>query len=244
MRRPRAVHDRTLRRFVVLSLLAAAGAACERGAGLEGERVDGSAGSGPEAARGVLDTAPLPPSAPEVAPDSARVPSIAPAHAPAGDTVFAVTPDELAALSAELDVPVAGVRRSQLRDTYTEARGDRVHEALDIAAPRGTPVLSATHGRVLRLFDSRPGGLMVYATDASERFILLYGHLDGYAPGLTDGAPLTRGQVIGYVGSTGNARADAPHLHFGILRGRPAQSWSTGIAVNPYPLLVRDSSSP
>jgi peptidoglycan LD-endopeptidase LytH len=231
-----------LQRFAVLSLLVAA-VACERRADRDGEHADGPAGSEPEAGSGVLDTA-VPASASEVPLAPVPVPSIEPTHAPATDTLVAVTPRELAALSAILDVPVAGVRRSQLRDTYTEARGDRVHEALDIAAPRGTPVLSAADGRVLRLFDSRPGGLMVYATDASERFILLYGHLDGYAPGLTNGAPLTRGQVIGYVGTTGNAPVDAPHLHFAILRGRPTVSWSTGIAVNPYPLLVRDSASP
>ena len=103
-------------------------------------------------------------------------------------------PVDLAALSAVLVVPVEGVLRAQLRDTYDEVRGSRLHEAMDILVPRGTPVLSATDGRVLKLFDSKPGGLMVYATDASERFILLYGHLDGYAEGLSDGAPLARGR--------------------------------------------------
>lgn len=156
---------------------------------------------------------------------------------PASLPIEAAVPGELAQLSAALVVPVAGVARSSLRDTYAEARGERVHEALDILAPRGTPVLSATDGRVLRLFNSKPGGLMVYATDRSERFILLYGHLDGYAEGLQDGMPLVRGQVIGYVGTTGNAPADTPHLHFGILRGEPNVSWSVGVPVNPYPLL-------
>jgi peptidoglycan LD-endopeptidase LytH len=151
--------------------------------------------------------------------------------------------DELAALSAALVVPVAGVERWQLQDTYTDARsGGRTHDAIDILAPRGTPVLSATDGRLLRMFDSKPGGLMVYATDPTERFILLYGHLDSYAPGLQDGMPLRRGQVIGYVGTTGNAAPDTPHLHFGILRGDPAVAWFEGTAVNPYPLLVPGGS--
>jgi murein DD-endopeptidase MepM/ murein hydrolase activator NlpD len=144
-------------------------------------------------------------------------------------------------LAAGLVVPVSGVARSGLRDSYTEARGgggERAHEAIDIMAARGTPVLAATGGRLLKLFNSRPGGLMIYTTDASERFILFYGHLDGYAAGLTDGMRLTRGQVIGYVGTTGNAQADAPHLHFGILRGNPAVSWSAGTPVNPYLLLA------
>jgi peptidoglycan LD-endopeptidase LytH len=147
-------------------------------------------------------------------------------------------PQELADLRARLEVPVQGVLRSELHDSYTESRGGRLHEALDIMAPRGTPVLSATDGRLLRLFNSRPGGLMVYATDTSERFILLYGHLDAYAAGLSDGMRLERGQVIGYVGTTGNAPDGAPHLHFGILRGNPNVSWWEGMPVNPYPLLV------
>jgi peptidoglycan LD-endopeptidase LytH len=152
----------------------------------------------------------------------------------------AAEPEELAALRAVLIVPVAGVERWELHDTFTQARGDgeRAHEAIDIPAPRGTPVLSATDGRLLRVFESKAGGLMVYATDASERFILLYGHLDGYASGLRDGMPLSRGQVIGYVGTTGNAPPETPHVHFGILRGDPAVSWWGGAAVNPYPLLV------
>jgi peptidoglycan LD-endopeptidase LytH len=145
-------------------------------------------------------------------------------------------------MSITLDVPVSGVIRSQLRDTYDERRGeDRTHEALDILAPRGTPVLSATDGRLLKLFDSKPGGLMVYAADASGRFILLYGHLDGYADGLREGMPVVRGQLLGYVGTTGNAAADTPHLHFGILRGQPDVSWWEGEAVNPYPLLMSAS---
>ena len=141
-------------------------------------------------------------------------------------------------LTAELIIPVQGVVFADLVDTYTEARGTRVHEAIDILAPRGTPVLSAVDGTLLKLFNSKAGGLMVYATDLTERYILLYGHLDGYAEGLTNGMQLKRGQVIGYVGTTGNAPPGTPHLHFGILRGQPRVSWSAGEAVNPYPLFV------
>ena len=148
------------------------------------------------------------------------------------------TPRDLADLSARLDVPVQGITRPQLRDTYAEPRGGRVHEALDIPAARGTRVIAATDGRVLKLFNSKAGGLMVYTTDANERFILLYGHLDRYATGLKDGMRLQRGQVIGYVGTTGNAPAGRPHLHFAILRGRPNVAWWSGTPVNPYPLLV------
>lgn len=164
------------------------------------------------------------------------VPSVVTSRADTGS--IAATASELADLSAKLDVPVRGITRPRLRDTYGESRGGRSHEALDIPAARGTPVISATDGRVLKLFNSKAGGLMVYATDASERFILLYGHLDRYATGLSEGARLERGQEIGFVGTTGNAPAGTPHLHFAILRGRPARAWWSGTPVNPYPLLV------
>jgi murein DD-endopeptidase MepM/ murein hydrolase activator NlpD len=154
------------------------------------------------------------------------------------DTVPLPTPRQLADLSAALDVPLQGTTPAQLRDTYAEPRGDHLHEALDILAPRGTPVVSATDGRLLKLFHSKAGGLMVYAMDTSELFILLYGHLEGYAIGLWEGMPLERGQVIGYVGTSGNAPVGTPHLHFAILRGQPLVSWSVGAPVNPYPLLV------
>jgi murein DD-endopeptidase MepM/ murein hydrolase activator NlpD len=144
-------------------------------------------------------------------------------------------------LAAEgLIIPVRGIQPSQLRDTYNEQRGGgvRAHEALDIPAPRGTPVLSATGGRVLKLFDSKAGGKMVYAADSSERFILMYAHLDSYANGLAEGQPLTRGQVIGAVGTTGNAPPNLPHLHFAIARSNDVKVWWKGMPVNPYPSLV------
>ena len=145
---------------------------------------------------------------------------------------------DLAVLRRELTVPVAGVAASALHDSYAELRGGtRAHEALDILAPRGTPVLSAANGRVLKLFSSVPGGLMVYATDSTERFILMYGHLDAYAPGLADGQVLRQGQQVGVVGSTGNAAANAPHLHFAIARAGDLKQWWKGAPVNPYPLL-------
>jgi peptidoglycan LD-endopeptidase LytH len=139
-----------------------------------------------------------------------------------------------------LIVPVQGIEASALHDTYNEQRGGgtRPHEALDIPAPRGTPVLSATGGRVLKLFDSKAGGRMVYAADSSERFILMYAHLDAYAPGLADGQPLKRGQVIGTVGTTGNAPPTVPHLHFAIARSNDVKVWWKGAPVNPFPLLA------
>ena len=154
------------------------------------------------------------------------------------DTASFATMDEPGTLSDELIIPVQGVGYADLVDTYTESRGARVHEAIDILAPRGTPVVSAVDGTLLKLFNSKAGGLMVYATDVSERYILLYGHLDSYAAGLSNGMQLKRGQVIGYVGTTGNAPPGTPHLHFGILRGQPRVSWSVGEPLNPYPLFV------
>ncbi len=145
---------------------------------------------------------------------------------------------DLAVLRRELTVPVAGVPASALHDTYAELRGGtRPHEALDILAPRGTPVLSSASGRVLKLFNSKAGGLMVYAADSSGRFILMYGHLDAYAPGLADGQPLRQGQQIGIVGTTGNAPANTPHLHFAVARAGDLRQWWKGTPVNPFPLL-------
>jgi peptidoglycan LD-endopeptidase LytH len=153
----------------------------------------------------------------------------------------ATTPSEGSAATLSLIVPVRGIAPTQLRDTYDEQRGggSRTHEALDIPAPRGTPVLSATGGRVLKLFESKAGGHMVYAADSSERFILMYAHLDSYANGLVEGQPLTRGQVLGAVGTTGNAPPNLPHLHFAIARSNDVKVWWKGMPVNPYPVLVR-----
>ena len=175
-----------------------------------------------------------------VAPAAAAPIPIPPADpASRADTTAAPAPDELAALRATLVIPVQGIRADQLRDTYAEARGERVHEALDIAAPRNTPVLSAADGRLTKLHASVAGGLMIYAADPGDRFVLMYGHLERYADGMTEGMALTKGQVIGYVGTSGNAPPDAPHLHFAIMRGKPSAAWWRGTPVNPYPLLAR-----
>lgn len=154
------------------------------------------------------------------------------------EVLVAPTAADIDALRAELVMPVAGVKPAQLFDSFNEKRGSsRRHEAIDIPAPRGTPVLSAAPGRVMRLFSSKDGGLMIYASDATQRFILMYAHLDSYARGLADGATLERGQAIGYVGTTGNAPPDLPHLHFAIARTPNVLRWWTGVPVNPYPLL-------
>jgi murein DD-endopeptidase MepM/ murein hydrolase activator NlpD len=146
---------------------------------------------------------------------------------------------ELEKLARRLTIPVAGVKAEDLLDTFDDLRGTRKHEALDIPAPRGTPVLSADDGKLLRLYTSERGGLMIYAADATERFILMYAHLDGYADGMRDGVALKRGQVIGYVGTTGNAPPNLPHLHFAIARSSDVSKWWQGTPVDPFPLFTR-----
>jgi peptidoglycan LD-endopeptidase LytH len=157
---------------------------------------------------------------------------------PADTATKTATTNELTDLAGKLIIPVQGVAASQLRDSYTSARQGHVHEALDIMSARGTPVLSATDGRLIKLHGSVAGGNMIYAADASDQFILMYGHLDRYADGISEKMLLKRGQIIGYVGSTGNAPETAPHLHFAIARGHPSIAWWKGEPVNPYPLLT------
>ncbi|MFL5559894.1 MAG: M23 family metallopeptidase, partial [Gemmatimonadaceae bacterium] len=124
--------------------------------------------------------------------------------------------------------------------SYTEPRGggSRSHQALDIPAPRNTPILAAADGRILRKFSSKDGGNMIYATDATEKFILMYAHLERYADGLTDDMPVRQGQVIGYVGTTGNAPPNLPHLHFALARVSDIRDWWKGRPINPFPLLA------
>ena len=135
-------------------------------------------------------------------------------------------------------IPVAGVDRSAMRDMFDEGRGHRRHEAIDILAPRGTPVIAADDGVVKKLFTSKPGGLTVYEFDPDQRFCYYYAHLDRYAAGLHEGQVLRRGEVLGYVGTTGNARKDTPHLHFALIRLDAERRWWKGTYVNPYPLLA------
>jgi murein DD-endopeptidase MepM/ murein hydrolase activator NlpD len=139
--------------------------------------------------------------------------------------------------SRHLIIPVTGVSRSLLRNTFSERRVLGAHEALDIAAPRGTPVIAVDDGRVAKLFLSLPGGRTIYQFDPHGNFAYYYAHLDAYAEGLREGMLVKRGDLLGYVGSTGNAAAHAPHLHFAIFRLGPEKRWWQGSAVNPYPFL-------
>ncbi len=170
---------------------------------------------------------------------AASSPSLPSSSRTTDTTSVLASSDELQELAGTLLIPVQGVRAGDLHDTFDERRdgGSRPHEALDILAPRGTPVLAATDGPLLKLFSSVAGGLMIYQADATDRFILMYGHLDRYADGLRNGQALRHGQVIGYVGTTGDAAGGPSHLHFAIARGHPSAAWWRGTPVNPYPLL-------
>jgi murein DD-endopeptidase MepM/ murein hydrolase activator NlpD len=135
-------------------------------------------------------------------------------------------------------MPVKGFDPKALRDNFDETRGLRRHEALDIMAARGTPVVAADDGAIAKLFRSVAGGITIYQYDPSEKFVYYYAHLDRYRDGLAQGETVKRGDVIGYVGSTGNAPANAPHLHFTIFQLGPEKKWWRGKAVNPYPYLA------
>jgi len=140
----------------------------------------------------------------------------------------------------DLRLPVDGVDRKDLRNTFADARGSRTHEALDILAPRGTKVRAIEDGRVQKLFTSKAGGLTIYEFDATQTFAYYYAHLDRYEDGLREGQMVKRGDIIGYVGSTGNASPDAPHLHFAIFRLGPDKQWWKGEPINPFLVLTED----
>lgn len=178
----------------------------------------------------------------EMEPAGARLASAAPVAlrgaAKAQPTVAAAA--MVPANARGLIIPVAGIGSSQLVDTFTAARsGGRRHDAIDIMAPRGTPVLAAAAGRVDKLFVSGQGGNTVYVRSPDRTLIYYYAHLDAYAPGLAEGVEVRQGQQIGTVGFTGDASPDGPHLHFEIQQTNADAGWwqHTG-SLNPYPLLV------
>lgn len=140
--------------------------------------------------------------------------------------------------SRKLELPVAGIHSSQLSNSFDEPRdGSRRHRAIDILAPRGTPVLAADDGRVLRVSWNSAGGNTVYATDVDSRIVYYYAHLDHYRDNLVAGVTLTKGDTIGFVGTTGNAPKDIPHLHFQIMRMPHDGKYWNGEPINPYTIL-------
>ncbi len=138
----------------------------------------------------------------------------------------------------EMAPPIRGLTLPELRDSFEEVHNGHRHEAIDIPAPRGTPVLAVVSGTIRKLFLSKPGGNTIYQFDETEVYCYYYAHLDRYREGLREGMRVERGEVIGFVGSTGNADARTPHLHFAIFELEPDKAWWKGKAVNPYPGLV------
>jgi murein DD-endopeptidase MepM/ murein hydrolase activator NlpD len=149
-----------------------------------------------------------------------------------------VAGDAAAKAPGKLMIPVEGMKLAQLSDNFDQPRGkERHHEALDIIAPKGTKVLAVADGKVVKLFNSKPGGLTVYQFDPTEKYAYYYAHLDRYAEGIKEGSVLKRGDLVGYVGTTGNANKDAPHLHFAVVELTPKKEWWKGTPVNPYPMM-------
>ena len=181
------------------------------------------------------------------------VPSSPPASVARSGNVVTVKPDQAPPVVVSeqvlvgpsgLALPVVGVRPDQLVDTYDEARGQgRRHDAIDIMAPEGSPVIAAADGTIEKLFNSVRGGITVYERSPDRKWMYYYAHLSAYAPGLHEGQQVKRGQVIAQVGHTGDASADGPHLHFAINSMAPGDGWWLGNAINPYPLLAGKRAS-
>ncbi len=135
-------------------------------------------------------------------------------------------------------IPVQGMTAQQLRDNFLQPRGGgRIHNAIDIMAPQGTPVIAAVDGKIEKLFYSKAGGVTIYQFDVNRERVYYYAHLDRYAEGIAEGQVVSQGTVIGYVGTTGNTRG-TPHLHFAIEVLTAEKRWWKGTPINPYPLLA------
>jgi septal ring factor EnvC (AmiA/AmiB activator) len=137
-----------------------------------------------------------------------------------------------------LTIPVAGADMSKVVDSFDAGRdGGRVHHALDILAPRGTPILAADDGRILRMSSNKLGGITMYTVDPANRVVYYYAHMDRYNDAMTPGQIIVRGDTLGYVGTTGNAPKDTPHLHFQIMRWPADGKYWNGEPIDPYELL-------
>ena len=160
-----------------------------------------------------------------------------PAQAVAAPPAFSADPLE-DLRQRQLTLPVLGIKKDELRDNFNEMRGGtRRHEAIDVLAPRNTPVLAVEDGEVAKLFLSEAGGITLYQFDPTEKYVYYYAHLERYVEGLKEGAKVKRGDVIGYVGTTGNAPRDTPHLHFAIFRMGEDKRWWEGTPLDPYSVL-------
>lgn len=162
-----------------------------------------------------------------------------PPAAPTGTTIILITEADLTYLRGRnLLIPVQGISSKQLRNTYDEARSQgRQHNAIDIMAQQGTPVLAVDDGVVIKLFQSDKGGITLYQLDPSGKYAYYYAHLSRYADDIAEGKVLKRGDVVGYVGDTGNAGNGNYHLHFEVSKLAAPRKWYGGIPINPYHLL-------
>lgn len=194
-------------------------------------------GARPEAGAPVVQTQPAPVASPITVTTPPPSPSAGASALPSPASEPPVLVSDLERLRQRgLLPPIAGLNVRAIRDTFEEMHGGHRHEAIDILSPRGTPVVAVDDGPVGKLFTSKQGGLTVYQFDPKGEYCYYYAHLDRYAEGLSDGAALKRGDRVGYVGTTGNAPSDTPHLHFTIFRLGPERRWWEGVAVNPFPL--------
>ncbi|MEP6636386.1 MAG: M23 family metallopeptidase [Acidobacteriota bacterium] len=167
--------------------------------------------------------------------DTVITPSPSPLNSPSVDTSSRAPAYDG---TLNLIIPVAGVKKEQLRDTFADSRSEgRVHDAIDIPAAAGTSVLAAADGGILKLFQSEKGGTTVYQLSADKKLVFYYAHLQGYAAGLVAGKAVRQGEVIAYVGDTGNAGTGNYHLHFSIATIADPKRYWEGKNINPYPLL-------
>ena len=189
----------------------------------------------PPAATPAPDTPPAatPEPSPTPSPSPEPSPGLSPSPSPPAPAPAVVAPSGLV-------IPVAGIRPEQLQNTFDDARSEgRRHDAIDIIAPRGTPVLAAADGRVIKLFQSERGGITLYQLGADERTVYYYAHLDRYADGLREGHVARRGETLGYVGDTGNATPGNYHLHFQVYTVTDPKKFWAGENLNPYDLLKK-----
>lgn len=193
--------------------------------------------------QGVSLPAPVQRTSPSAAPAQSATPSAAPlrnaeraAEPSPAATTGVLEPSEVVEILRDRDLKLpVDVDDDDLRDTFSDPRGGRTHEAIDIMAPRHTPVRAVEDGTIAKLFNSPGGGgITIYQFDPSGAFCYYYAHLDRYASGLREGQRVERGDTIGYVGNTGNASRTAPHLHFAIFRMTAERKWWKGDPINPY----------
>jgi murein DD-endopeptidase MepM/ murein hydrolase activator NlpD len=161
---------------------------------------------------------------------SARVPDAVATTGPANDVPH-----------GRLRMPIDGLDVESLKGGFDEHRGARPHEAVDMLAPRNTPIHAVENGTIAKLFNSKAGGLTIYQYDPSGRLCYYYAHLERYADSLREGQSVLQGDVIGYVGTTGNAPANTPHLHFAVFELTGDKRWWQGTAIDPYRVFKEQS---